>query len=711
MHSPAKALAQPAKVEFIRHPEHKSPHAYGCSLPGLTRFTPLPCSGPDKHHLREPGSRRNKLAERGGFEPPATFWAALAFQASSLSRSVTSPYHACSPVRRLGDRIGGAFYRSRPVLRNLSPYLCNAGFPRRVACPMLFGMADTHNEPYQVVARRFRPKAFAEVVGQEAIQTSLKSAIDEGRIPHAFLFAGSRGIGKTTMARILARCLNCEQGPTAEPCGVCSQCLATLAGSNPDVLEIDAASNRRIDDMRPLIERVATVSMRSRYKVYILDEVHMLTKEAFNALLKTLEEPPAKVVFVLATTELHKVPDTIRSRCQVHHFRRIDEDDIVRRLRMIAVADGVSLPEDVLAEIALTSRGGMRDAETALERVLSMARAAGGVFDLAALRELSQRLGHDRALEIAAALLAGDAAAGLRFAKDLQQSGVDEREALGDLVEVLRSALLFSIDGPESTLVSYSGALRLQLQALAAKAEPQRLLAMIQACLLGRERLRRLDDRAAVLDLTIVRMAQAGALPTLGQLVAAVRDGVGVMPTASGSGGSASAISSRPSALAVTSTATTNIATANTGGDGGDGGLRSRLLASVRDQLNLHTTLEGCRYEGPDANGRVVVVVLTEKKIYRDRLHAPGLQQQIQGLIQVAAGRPVNVEWQFQAPGGDVLPPSLAAIPPSAAAERVMKAFGGRVIAINPPDTKRSAAPQPEPPHDPSTEPTDVGDS
>ena len=219
-------------------------------------------------------------------------------------------------------------------------------------------MADPHNEPYQVVARRFRPKAFAEVVGQEAIQASLRSAIEEGRIPHAFLFAGSRGVGKTTTARILARCLNCEQGPTAQPCGKCSACRTALDGSNPDVLEIDAASNRRIDDMRPLIERVATASMRSRYKVYILDEVHMLTKEAFNALLKTLEEPPARVVFVLATTELHKVPETIRSRCQVLHFRRIGEEDIVRRLRMIAESDGIPLADDVLAEIALSSRGG-----------------------------------------------------------------------------------------------------------------------------------------------------------------------------------------------------------------------------------------------------------------------------------------------------------------------------------------------------------------
>lgn len=568
-------------------------------------------------------------------------------------------------------------------------------------------MADPHNEPYQVVARRFRPKAFAEVVGQEAIQASLKSAIDEGRIPHAFLFAGSRGVGKTTTARILARCLNCEKGPTASPCGVCSACRSALDGSNPDVLEIDAASNRRIDDMRPLIERVATASMRSRYKVYILDEVHMLTKEAFNALLKTLEEPPARVVFVLATTELHKVPETIRSRCQVLHFRRIGEDDIVRRLRMIAESDGVQLAEDVLAEIALTSRGGMRDAETALERVLSIARAQGGTFDLAALRELTQRLGHDRALEIAQALLNGDAAAGLRFARDLQQSGVDEREALGDLVEVLRQALLLAIDGPDSTLVAYSGALRQQLQALAKSTEAQRLEAMIQAGLLGRERLRRLEDRAAVLELTIVRMAQAGILPSIGQLVAAVRDGAGMAASAmpgsaapAGAGVPGRGNAASPTAQPIAGGAATS-----------DGSLRARVLASVQDQLNLHTTLQCCKFDVPDANGRLVITVETEKRIYRDRLQAPGLQQQIQGLIQTAAGRPVHLEWQFPNAAGGAVAPSASNAPPSVAAERVMKAFGGRVIAINPGDTPRPANPGQEPPREPPAEPPVDGDS
>jgi DNA polymerase-3 subunit gamma/tau len=552
---------------------------------------------------------------------------------------------------------------------------------------MLAPMTAQKPEPYQVVARRFRPQAFAEVVGQESIQSSLESAIASGRIPHAFLFAGSRGVGKTTTARILARCLVCERGPTAAPCGKCALCRSVLDGSNPDVIEIDAASNNGVDEMRALRDRVAFAPMRSRYKVYILDEAHMLSKGAWNALLKTLEEPPPNVVFVLATTELHKVPETIRSRCQVLQFRRIGEDDIGKRLRMIADAEGVALGDDVLEEIAAGSRGGMRDAETALERALSLARAHGGKFDLAALREMTQRLGHDRAVEVAAALLTGDAAAGLHFCRELQQNGIDEREALGDLVEVLRSCQLLQIDGPDSALVDVQGGPRQQLAAMAASAGPHRLEAMIQAGLLGRERLRRLDDRAAVLQLAIVRMAQAGALPALGELVAAVRDGGMVAPAAAGAAGGAPAAAPRPAAPPA-----------------GGGDLRARVLAAAREQPLLAATLEQCRFEGPDGSGRVIVHVETDKKIYRDRLQAPAVQQQVVGFVQAGAGRAVQVEFRFAPQTASTAPPPASTAPPGPMAQRVMQRFGGRVVAVDPEDGARRPA-RGEPPPGPADAP------
>ncbi len=546
-----------------------------------------------------------------------------------------------------------------------------------------------HAAPYQVVARRFRPKAFGEVVGQDAIQSTLRSELAGGRVPHAFLFAGSRGVGKTTTARILARCLNCEQGPTADPCGQCALCQSILDGSNPDVIEVDAASHNGVDDVRALRDRVAFAAMRSRFKVYILDEAHMLSKGAWNALLKTLEEPPPGVVFVLATTELHKVPDTIRSRCQVLHFRRIGDADIQSRLRMIADSEGVQLHDDVLAEIAATSRGGMRDAETALERALQLARDHDGVFDLPAYRELTQRLGLDRVVEVAAALLAGDARSGLRFCSDLQDSGGDEREALGELVDALRAVLLLQVDGPDSGLVPHSGGVRSRLCELADSAKRQQVEAMIQAAILGRDRLRRLEDRAAILELTIVRMAEAGTLPSLGELAAALRDGAlaapaGPSPAGPAPAGPAPAASVRPSAAAP---AAPN--SAPPGAPGAD--LRQALLAAAREEPLLRATIELCAFRGPDASGKVTVTIETDRKMHRDRIQSPQVQQKLSGWIAQALGKSVTLDVQAAAAGGG---PVGEAPPPGAAALRVMQRLGGRVVGTNPED-RRPTPPSP----------------
>ncbi|MBX3462427.1 MAG: DNA polymerase III subunit gamma/tau, partial [Planctomycetes bacterium] len=376
--------------------------------------------------------------------------------------------------------------------------------------------------PYQVVARRFRPQTFQEVVGQDEVLQSLRLGLQQQRVPHAFLFSGSRGVGKTTSARILARCLNCERGPTPDPCGVCDLCRSILDGSNPDVIEIDAASNNGVEEVRALREHVGFATLRSRYRVVILDEAHQLSKSAFNALLKTLEEPPPQVVFVLATTELHKVPETIRSRCQVLLFRRVGEDDLKRRLQMIAAREGVEVADEVLEEIALSVRGGVRDAETELERVLPLLREQGRAFDRAAYRTLVARVGADAAIEVVASLLQGDARAALHFARDLQQRGVDEREALGELVEALRWLLLLKVDGADSALVPLAGELRARLQAMAAAAALHQIDAMVAAGVLGRERLRRLEDRGAVLEVALVRMAQAAVLPSVADLLAEV---------------------------------------------------------------------------------------------------------------------------------------------------------------------------------------------
>lgn len=222
---------------------------------------------------------------------------------------------------------------------------------------------------YQVIARKWRPKTFDEVVGQTAAAQTLRNAILQNRIAHAYLFAGARGVGKTSTARILAKALNCIQGPTVTPCNSCASCLEIAAGNAIDVLEIDAASNRGIDEIRELRENVKYAAARDRYKVFIIDEVHMLTPEAFNALLKTLEEPPIQVVFILATTEVHKVPSTILSRCQQFNFRAISYLDIFNQLKKIAADEQIGISDEALNAIARASEGSMRDAQSLLEQI------------------------------------------------------------------------------------------------------------------------------------------------------------------------------------------------------------------------------------------------------------------------------------------------------------------------------------------------------
>jgi DNA polymerase-3 subunit gamma/tau len=523
-------------------------------------------------------------------------------------------------------------------------------------------------EPYQVVARRFRPRTFAEVVGQDGVVASLRSALQSGRIPHAFLFAGSRGVGKTTSARILARALNCESGPTVEPCGECVQCRTILSGNNADVVEIDAASHNLVDDIRELRERVGFASMGARFKVYILDEVHMLTRSAFNAFLKTLEEPPKNVVFVLATTELHKVPETIRSRCQVLLFRRVDELDIVSRLRTIAAAEGIELGDPILEEIAASCRGGMRDAETALERILPVVREQGAGFDVETYRRLVHRVGLDRAVEVAEELLAGRAAQALHFANDVVGSGVDEREALAELLEVLRAVLLLRIDGPDSTLVGFHGALRERLSLLAAGVETSRLDAMIQAGLVGRERIRRLDDRRLVLEVTLLRMAEAGALPTLADLAAALE-----------AGGPPRAAWQVPPA-----------AGAGAGRDlAGAGAVHGALVAKLKKvKPMLQATIEECAIRGPDEAGVVRIALRSERKMHRDRLESTPVQQLLRELLEEVCGRPVRIELVRPGGGTDADPgptgsgraPAAPARPPSEAARKVAERFDGQIL-------------------------------
>ncbi|MEO8603010.1 MAG: DNA polymerase III subunit gamma/tau, partial [bacterium] len=289
---------------------------------------------------------------------------------------------------------------------------------------------------YQVSARRWRPQTFADLVGQEHVSRTLANAITAGRVAHAFLLTGVRGVGKTTAARILAKALNCEQGPTPTPCNVCSNCVEITAGGAVDVLEIDGASNTGVDDVREIIENVRYQAAKSRFKIYIIDEVHMLSNSAFNALLKTLEEPPPHVKFIFATTDPHKLPATVQSRCQRYDFRRIPLAAVVGRLRQIVAAEGIEISDRALFTLAREGEGSMRDAQSLLDQVL--AGADGAVTDEQVLDLLGLA---DRAAiaALADAVIDRAAAAALAPLDQAYQRGCDLRRFTRDLLEHFRN--------------------------------------------------------------------------------------------------------------------------------------------------------------------------------------------------------------------------------------------------------------------------------
>jgi DNA polymerase-3 subunit gamma/tau len=295
---------------------------------------------------------------------------------------------------------------------------------------------------YQVSARKYRPGTFDDVIGQPHVIQTLMNAVSTRRIAHAYLFSGTRGVGKTTVARILAKALNCERGPTSRPCDRCENCREIAQGSSVDVIEIDGASNTSVDDVREIRENVKFTPFRGQFRVYIIDEVHMLSNSAFNALLKTLEEPPAHVVFVFATTEIHKIPATILSRCQHYNFRRIARTEIIERLRHVAAQDQLTLEDRSLVALARASEGSMRDALSLLDQAIAYGGKAIRHTDLEVLlgavpQELVQNL--------IRAVLTQDSPAALASLAHLLDQGHDLRAFCAEVVERLRNLLVAAV--------------------------------------------------------------------------------------------------------------------------------------------------------------------------------------------------------------------------------------------------------------------------
>jgi len=372
--------------------------------------------------------------------------------------------------------------------------------------------------------RRHRPRTFAEVVGQEPVVRTLRNAVERGKVHHAYLFVGSRGTGKTSMAKILAACLNCERGPTTEPCGVCDSCRAIASATSLDVIEMDAASHNGVDDVRELRESVAFAPVSGRHKVYILDEAHMLTSQAWNAFLKTLEEPPPSTIFVLATTEPQKILPTVVDRCHRFDFARPSAAQIAAVLRRTADEEGIEVPDAALAPVARAASGSFRDALGTLEQLVTYSGAAESGAGIA-MEDVLAVLGvvdAELIVQTVDAIAAGDAPAALRAAARVSESGRDVSRFLKDLEEHARGVLLVQMAGevpPELRLTpEHDELLDAQAQRLRS-AEVVRLLDLIAAALGA---IRDGADAAVALELCLVKAAAPEADPSMRALLARI---------------------------------------------------------------------------------------------------------------------------------------------------------------------------------------------
>ena len=365
---------------------------------------------------------------------------------------------------------------------------------------------------YQVTARKWRPQTFDDVVEQQHVTRTLKNAIRLDRVAHAYLFAGTRGVGKTTMARVLAKALNCEKGPTPDPCGACAACQEIIQGVSIDIVEIDGASNRGIDEIRDLRETLRYLPSRGRYKVYIIDEVHMLTKEAFNALLKTLEEPPPHVVFIFATTELDKIPYTIISRCQRFEFKRVSLAGIVAHLEHIVESEGLSISRASLLRVAKAAEGSMRDSQSLLDQVVAYCGTEVADDEVG---HILGNVGSETLAECLSALFQQDAERALRTADALQDNGHDAIAILRALQEGLRHLIVLKTTDQPGDLIPLSEADLDVLRPVADLTTVEEIYGHFQVLSTAEQSLRGASHPFLVLEMALVRVARIGRVQSL----------------------------------------------------------------------------------------------------------------------------------------------------------------------------------------------------
>jgi DNA polymerase-3 subunit gamma/tau len=398
---------------------------------------------------------------------------------------------------------------------------------------------------YQVIARKWRPQTFGDLVGQGHVTETLQNAIRNNRVAHAYIFSGARGVGKTTAARILAKALNCVNGPTPEPCGMCDSCKEIASGSSLDVIEIDAASNRGIDQIRELREMVRYAPAAARSKVVILDEAHMLTSEASNALLKTLEEPPDRVIFVMATTEPENLVDTIRSRSQHFHFRALTFAEITARLQEIAQKENLQIESGALAVIARMAEGSLRDALSLLEQARAF---CGDTIPDKDVRELLGVVPDDALEELVGAIASGSADRALGLVHTFQKEGRNLQHFCREAIRHMRNLLIARVCGADSDLIAATPDQRPALERAASQFSEEDLTRFFQILLQTDDDLRRKPDPRVHLEMGLLRLINAARLAPLEELLAEVRSGA---PASGTSAASSRTTTAAPAAIPV----------------------------------------------------------------------------------------------------------------------------------------------------------------
>jgi DNA polymerase-3 subunit gamma/tau len=372
---------------------------------------------------------------------------------------------------------------------------------------------------YEVLARKWRPQQFSDVVGQEHVTRTLVNAIEQERVAHAYMFVGSRGTGKTTTARILAKALTCEKGPSPIPCDTCDACREVMAGNSLDVIEIDGASNNNVDQVRDLRDNARYAPTRGQYKIYIIDEVHMLSTAAFNALLKTLEEPPAHVKFIFATTDVHKVLPTILSRCQRFDLRRISIQDIVGRLRKGCEEEGIKITEDALIAIARGAEGGLRDAESALDQLISFRGKDITEEDVLAVFGLVSR---ERLEQVSTAILTNNVAGIMSLIAQMDQAGKDLQRIVMELLDLYRNLLVVSYGDDAASALELPESQLASLQAQVKQTDAGRILRVIDGLVETDGRMRYALSKRTLLETGLIRCARAAETVTLNELMAEI---------------------------------------------------------------------------------------------------------------------------------------------------------------------------------------------